>query len=142
MTDRLLGSLLVLVGVAAIAIAGSWDVRFLGDPVGPRGFPLLAGALLAATGGVIALRPGSEPVWPAASRLAAIGLAVAGLVGYGLALRPVGFVPATAAALAGGAVLFGASPLRALIVGILGAVAMWVLIDRALDIPLPPGLLG
>ncbi|MDW8443855.1 MAG: tripartite tricarboxylate transporter TctB family protein [Acetobacteraceae bacterium] len=142
MTDRVLGAVLVGLGLAAIVVALGWDVRFQGDPVGPKPFPMLAGALLAASGAVVALLPGGRVAWPAPRRLLVLMAATAGLIAYALALRPIGFLPATAIVLTAGALVFGASVGRAIVLGLAGASVIWALIEHGLDIPLPAGLLS
>ena len=39
------------------------------------------------------------------------------------------------------ALLFGARPLAALLVGVTTAITLWLLFDKLLDLPLPKGIL-
>ena len=57
-------------------------------------------------------------------------------------LAPLGFVPATFLLAAVVALAFGARPMQAAAVGAVTAPALWLLLDRLLDLPLPRGVLG
>ncbi len=142
MTDRVVGALLVLVGGAAVFLAVSWEVRFAGDPVGPRAFPAFAGSAPVLCGAAIGFAPREGARWPGLRCLLLLVAAVAWLAAYAATLRLLGFLPTTAAVLAGGALLFGARLIAAAAYGILGSVALWALIDRGRDIPLPRGVIG
>ncbi len=142
MTDRIVGTLFILVGGAAVFLAVSWEVPFAGDPVGPRVFPAVAGSVFVLCGAAIGFAPREGARWPSLRCLLLLVAAVLWLVAYAAMLRPLGFLPTTAAVLAGGALLFGARLIEAAAYGILGSVALWALIDRGLDIPLPRGVIG
>lgn len=141
-TDRVLGLVLVALGLAAVWGAQSLEVRFLGDPVGPKPFPTIAGTVLAFCGLLVALRPGPPAAWPAPARLGAIAAAAAALVLYAVLMRPLGFVLATALAVTVSALVFGARAALAPLFGLGIGAALYVLFDRALEIPLPKGLLA
>lgn len=141
-TDRVLGAVLAVLGLAAIWAAQSLDVRFMGDPVGPKPFPTAAGVVLALGGVVVALRPGPPVGWPPPGRLLAIGAAAGALALYALLMRPLGFVLATALAVSVSALVFGARARAALPLGLGVGVALHALFDRLLEIPLPLGVLA
>ena len=138
--DRLLGlALLLLAGGAAWHVL--WlDVPFAADPVGPRAFPVIVAAALGACGLVLLVQPGLP--WPRGERLLPGPLAVAVMVAYALALPGLGFVPATFLLAAAIALAFGARPVQAVVTGAVTAPALWLLMDRLLDLPLPRGPLG
>lgn len=141
-TDRVLGAALVALGLAAVWGAQAIEVRFLGDPVGPKPFPTAAGVVLALSGLFVALRPGPKVAWPAPSRLAAIAAAVAALALYAVLMRPLGFVLATALAVSVSAIVFGARARAAVPFGLGVGAALYALFDRVLEIPLPKGVLA
>jgi len=141
-TDRVLGLALAALGLAAIWAAQGLEVRFLGDPVGPKPFPTVAGSVLLACGVLVAVRPGPPVAWPSARRLGAIAAAAAALALYALLMRPLGFVLATALAVALSAMVFGGRPLVSVLFGLGVGAALHALFDRLLEIPLPGGVLG
>ncbi|WP_291298346.1 tripartite tricarboxylate transporter TctB family protein [Elioraea sp.] len=141
-TDRVLGVALAALGLAAIVAAQMIDVRFLGDPVGPKPFPTVAGAVLFVCGVIVGLRPGPPVDWPSPARLGAIAAAAGALALYALGMRPLGFVLATAITVAIAAKVFGARLIPAGLLGIGFGTALYLLFDRVLEIPLPKGLLA
>lgn len=142
MTDRVLGVALAALGLAAILGAAAIEVPFLGDPVGPKPFPIAAGVVLVACGLLIAARPGEPVEWPSLPRLGAIAAAAAALILFALGMRPLGFILATAITVAVAAVVFGGRIVHAVLLGLgTGAVLFW-LFDKVLEIPLPLGLLA
>lgn len=141
-TDRVLGATLAALGLAAIIAAQMIEVRFLGDPVGPKPFPTAAGAVLLVCGVIVALRPGPKVAWPSPARLGAIAAAAGALALYALGMRPLGFILATAFTVAIAAKVFGARLAPAALLGLGVGVALFWLFDRVLEIPLPKGLLA
>jgi putative tricarboxylic transport membrane protein len=142
LTDRVLGVALATLGGAAIWAAQSLEVLFLGDPVGPKPFPTAAGVVLLVCGIAVALRPGAPIAWPTPGRLGAIALAAAALAAYALLMRPLGFVLATALAVAVSSAVFGARLWAAGVFGLAVGAALFLLFDRVLEIPLPLGVLA
>ena len=97
-SDRIFGAVATLVALAYIASATQIQTGFLADPVGPRTFPILIGAVAALCGMVIAIRPDPDPEWPELATLGALALSVVVLIGYAYALKPLGFLIPTALA--------------------------------------------
>ena len=64
------------------------------------------------------------------------------MLAYAPLLVPLGFLPATALLAAVIALAFGARVVQAAVVGAVTAPALWLLLDKLLDLPLPSGLLG
>ncbi|MTI02200.1 MULTISPECIES: tripartite tricarboxylate transporter TctB family protein [Alphaproteobacteria] len=95
-SDRIFGAVVTLVSLAYVASATQIQTSFLADPVGPRTFPILVGSIAAFCGILVALRPDEDPEWPALQTLGALAIAVAVLVGYAYALKPLGFLLPTA----------------------------------------------
>ena len=141
-SDRLLGAVCLALGAAFIWGAASIETGFIVDPLGPRSFPIIIGALLAISALVILARPDPEPEWPAASGFAELGLAVAVLVGYALLLQPLGFVPATTLGAAALSWRLGARPLWAIVGGVGIAVGIYVIFHLVLGLSLARGPLG
>ena len=71
---------------------------FLGDPVGPKTFPILVGSVAAFCGMIVVFRPDPDPEWPTVRTLGALALAIGVLVAYAYTLRPLGFLIPTAVA--------------------------------------------
>ena len=137
---RLLGlALLLLAGGAAWHML-SLDVPFAADPVGPRAFPVVVAVALGACGLALLAQPGGP--WPRAERRAPGPMVAAAMAAYAMLLAPVGFVPATFLLAAAVSLAFGARPAQAAATGAATAPALWLLMDRLLDLPLPRGILG
>lgn len=95
-SDRIFGLVTVLVALAYIASATQIQTSFLADPVGPKAFPMMVGAIAALCGAVMVLRPDAEPDWPELHTLGALLVSVVALVVYAYALKPLGFLIPTA----------------------------------------------
>ena len=95
-SDRIFGAVVTLVALAYIASATQIQTSFLADPVGPRTFPIIVGAVAAFCGILVVLRPDEDPEWPVLGTVGALLVAVAVLVGYAYALKPLGFLLPTA----------------------------------------------
>ncbi len=138
--DRLLGATLVALAAGVAWHAQALEVPFAADPVGPRAFPTALALALAVCGALLVAAPATP--WDRAERVLP-GLAVtAAMLGYAFLLVPLGFIPATAILCAVVALAFGASALQAALSALVTAPALWALLDRALDLPLPRGPLG
>jgi len=98
MSDRIFGTLTIVVALAYIASASQIKLPFLVDPLGPRWFPYIIGGVAVLAGLAMVLRPDDEPEWPALMAFGNIGLACIVLVAYALTLRPLGFLLPTALA--------------------------------------------
>ncbi len=138
--DRVLGGALAAVGAVVIWHAQTLDVPFAADPVGPRAFPTAVALVLIACSALMAARPGVT--WERAERALPGPVAVAAMLAYALLLAPLGFIPATFLLCLSIALAFGARPLQALASGAITAPLLWLLLDRALDLPLPRGVFG
>jgi putative tricarboxylic transport membrane protein len=142
MSDRILG-------IAAVALAALYIWRgtliepsFMSDPLGPKAFPFIIGAVLAIAGIAVAVRPDEEPVWPSAARLLEIAMAVAIMVAYAWVLRDIGFVASTSVAAAYLSWRLGSHPVAAIIAGIVIAVGIFVVFKLILGLSLATGPWG
>lgn len=100
MSDRIFGFLVVALALGYILSATSIQESFLSDPMGPKAFPYLIGAVCALCGAMMILYPDSDPDWPSLSSLGKLALAVVVLVAYAETLKPFGFLMPTAVAAA------------------------------------------
>jgi len=135
-SDRIFGLIMLFVALAYIASATQIQTSFLSDPVGPKSFPIMVGAVAALCSLVIILRPDTSPEWPAAGRFVALGVAVVVMVAYAYALKPLGFIIPTFAA--AGILSYQLSP-RVFPAAVTGAglsVGLFVLFKYVLDLGL------
>jgi putative tricarboxylic transport membrane protein len=140
MTARLPGLAVAAVGVTAAVLARRIPVQ-AGFGLGPAFLPFWTGLALAGCGLWIALQPAPWEATPRGLGRAAVGLG--SVVLYAAALEPVGFLPATAAFLAGGAWLLDpARRGRAALVALGGALVLRLVFGGWLGVPLPGGPLG
>lgn len=107
-SDRIFGLVTLFVALGYIASATQIQTSFLSDPVGPKAFPMLIGAVAAICALVMILKPDPDPDWPGPATWGSLALAVMVLVGYAYALKPLGFVIPTA--LAAGILSYQISP--------------------------------
>jgi putative tricarboxylic transport membrane protein len=138
--DRISGLILLLIGAGAVWHGYSLHVAFKADPVGPKAFPIIVGAILTISGAFILLRP-SDVEWEAGDYGRVITVAVASLI-YPLLLVPLGFVPATALLGFVVAKAFKGNTLQSAIGSIGMAASILILIDICLGLGLPRGPLG
>jgi putative tricarboxylic transport membrane protein len=141
-SDRILGAVCLALGAAFIWSASGIETGFIVDPLGPKTFPIIIGCLLVIASAFVLLRPDPEPEWPARGRAWEIVGAVVVLVGYALALEPVGFVVATAIAAALLSWRLGSAPLWAAVSGVGISVGIYAVFHLALGLSLAKGPLG
>ena len=144
-SDRIFGAVVTLVALAYIASATQIQTSFLADPVGPRTFPILVGAVAALCGILVALKPDEEPEWPGLATLGALAIAIAVLVGYAYALKPLGFLLPTAVTAAILSYQISPRPIPAILSGIGLSVGLFFIFKFALGlglVALPHGLNG
>ncbi len=135
-SDRLFGAVVTLVALAFIASATQIQTSFLADPVGPRTFPIVIGAVAALSGILVALRPDEDPEWPGLRTLANLVVAVAILIGYAYALKPLGFVLPTAVTATILSYQISQRPLHAIAAGVGLSVGLFILFKYALGLGL------
>jgi putative tricarboxylic transport membrane protein len=144
-SDRIFGLVTTLLALAYIASASQIESSFLSDPVGPRSFPILIGAVAAICAMVMVFKPDEEPNWPVLRTFGALAIAVIVLVSYAFALRPLGFLVPTA--IAAGILSYQISPRprHAAIAGIGLSIGLFVIFKYALGLGLvsfPKWLIG
>lgn len=144
-SDRIFGAVVTLVALAYIASATQIQTSFLADPVGPRMFPIMIGAVAALSGVMVALRPDPDPTWPGLKTLGVLAVAVVVLVGYAYALKPLGFLLPTAIAAAILSYQINPRPARAVLAGLGLSIGLFVIFKFALGlglVPFPKALMG
>ena len=95
-SDRLFGLVVLMTALAYIASATQIQTSFLQDPVGPKAFPMLVGAVAAISALVMIVKPDPSPQWPGVRTFGALFIALVVLVAYAYALKPFGFILPTA----------------------------------------------
>ena len=135
-SDRIFGLVVTLVALAYAASATQIQTSFLADPVGPKTFPILVGAVAAICGMIMVFRPDPDPEWPALRTLGALALAVGVLVAYAYALRPLGFVIPTAIAASILSYQISPRPVPAVLSGVGLAIGLFVIFRYALGLGL------
>ena len=99
-SDRIFGLVVLMVALAFIASATQIQTSFMSDPVGPKAFPMIVGAIAGLCGLIMMIRPDPDPQWPKGRTFLALIVAIVVLVGYAYALKPLGFLIPTAIAAA------------------------------------------
>ena len=142
MSDRILGAVCIAVGAGMTWAAQDYAASISYEPVGPRAFPLLLAALMAASGLWLVLRPSLGAVnfrsvpWPATVLSAvAIGL-------YALLFQTLGFTLATVLMAVPVGMAFGGNWKQALASGAGLGIVLYFMFDKLLDVVLPTGILS
>lgn len=142
MSDRIFGGIGLLLAAFFIFSATQIELSFISDPVGPRTFPMIVGALLGLGSLTILLRPDADPEWPGLARFVDIAVAAGGMVAYALALPEVGFIVATAVASAFLTWRLGGKAVESLIAGALISGGIWLIFHLILGLSLARGPWG
>lgn len=142
MSDRIFGCAGLVLAAFYIWAASIIPDSFMVDVVGPRAFPYIVGAVLAASSIYFVLRPDPEPAWPAFRNLAEVFFTVAVLFLYAALLPKLGFVIATILATAYLTWRLGSRPLMSLVTGICTAFGIYVVFHLVLGLSLAKGPLG
>jgi putative tricarboxylic transport membrane protein len=139
--DRIAGIVLVILAVGAWWHSHTFTTGF-GQPVGPGAFPRLVSVPLGLVSLYLILRPGLNQRWPQGSALMRQVGALVLLAVYATFIEPWGFLPASLITVPLLMQLFGASWKASLVNGTLLTVALYLLFEFVLRLPLPnmPGL--
>nr|WP_017678057.1 tripartite tricarboxylate transporter TctB family protein [Pseudomonas chengduensis] len=146
MHDRIFAGVTLLLCCTLGYFAWGYSAPFSYEPVGPKSFPLLLLLLIAFGCVQLLLKPASgvqsdEP--PLNRQVMVKALIFLGLmIGYAVLFETFGFVPASVLFGIGMARLYGGSWLQSLLSGVVLALGLYLLFDRALDVPLPLGILA
>ena len=134
--DRIFGLVMILVALGYILSATQIETSFLSDPVGPRVFPYMIGATVILCSLVMVLTPDENADWPGLKTLAQLAIALAVLLGYASAVRPLGFLIPTAVAAGVLSYQINPKPVTALATGVGLAVGLFVLFKLVLGLGL------
>ena len=144
--QRIFASGLLIVCAGLAMMAWPYQAAFSYEPVGPRAFPLLMLALMALGLIYMIFRP--SPVVhseedPQLDRqtLTKIGLCVLLLLVFAGTFEPLGFILSSVLVGIPMARLYGGRWLPSIVIISLMSVGLYLLFDKAMDVPLPLGLL-
>lgn len=144
--QRIFAAALLLVCAGLAAMAWPYQAAFSYEPVGPRAFPLLMLALMGVGLIYMIFRP--SPVVhseedPKLDRqtLTKIGLCVVLLLVFAGTFEPLGFILSSILVGIPMARLYGGRWLPSIVIICLMSVGLYLLFDKAMDVPLPLGLL-
>ena len=138
LSDRLFGLVAVLVALAYMASATQVQTSFLSDPVGPKAFPMLVGAVAALCGLYMIVRPDDDPDWPPGRTLLALLVCIIVLISYAYALKPLGFLIPTAITAAILSYQISPKALQAILTGVALSVGLFILFKYAIGLGLFP----
>lgn len=136
MSDRLFGSIVIIVALVFIFSATQIQTGFMVDPVGPKKFPIIIGMVAAINALLVIIKPDSEPAWPSARTFGSILVAAVTLIGYAYALKPAGFIIPTAIAAGILSYQIKPQPFKAAVTGILLSICLFMLFKLALGLSL------
>jgi len=142
-SDRLFGLVVLMTALAYIASATQIQTSFLQDPVGPKAFPMLVGAVAAISALVMIIKPDPSPQWPGLKTFGALLIALCVLVAYAYALKPFGFLLPTAVTASILSYQISPRAIPAVLTGTGLSIGLFVLFKYALKlglVPFPKGL--
>ena len=145
MSDRLFGVIVLIASIAYFLAASNIPTGFLVDPVGPKLFPRLVGAIAALCAILIILQPDEEPTWPGPAIWIRLAIAVTVLVAYAYTLKPLGFLIPTAVAAGVISYQIQSRHTQALFTGLGLSIGLFLIFKYALGLSLlavPRGWLG
>ncbi|MBI5577541.1 MAG: tripartite tricarboxylate transporter TctB family protein [Deltaproteobacteria bacterium] len=139
------------IGATVVLLLGAgylWEAIFMeevtiGDPLGPKVFPIILGALMVAIGFSLLIRPAGVSQSQPFTKTAASALVLAVLLcAYGFGIEWIGYPVATFLFLLAASRLLGEkSWVAGLVIPLAVSIGVFVLFTRALDIPLPLGFI-
>ncbi|WP_300733561.1 tripartite tricarboxylate transporter TctB family protein [Pseudomonas sp.] len=144
--QRIFASVMLVICAALALMAWPYQASFSYEPVGPRAFPLLMLALMSLGLIYMIFRP--TPIVhseddPQLDRetLTKIGLCVVLLLIFAGTFESLGFILSSALIGIPMARLYGGRWLPSIVITSLVSVGLYLLFDKAMDVPLPLGLL-
>ena len=145
--QRVFAGVLLLVCIGLALMAWPYQAPFSYEPVGPRAFPLLMLGLTGAALLYMLIRPTpivhSEDEPPLdRETLVKIGICIALLLVFAGLFEPLGFILSSILIGIPMARLYGGRLVPSVVVVILMSVGLYLLFDKAMDVPLPLGPLS
>lgn len=141
MSQRIFAVIWLILCVIGIYIGWGIQSEFSYEPLGPRPFPVAILTLMALC--ALALLFGKQEAveWPKPYVLRRLILLILSLVIYAWAFEWLGFPIATSLLTISVALLFGATPIAAVISGPILGIFLFYAFDKLLDVTLPTGSL-
>ena len=145
MSDRIFGSILIVLALALFVSATQLESPFFADPLGPKNFPfIVSGAALICSLAMI-IKPDKDPLWPNIKTLIKLFTALVILVLYAFSLKNFGFLLPTALASAALSYLIKPNVFRSSSTGIILSLSLFVIFKFGLGLslfPFPKFLIG
>lgn len=144
--QRIFALVLLLACAGLAAMAWPYQAPFSYEPVGPRAYPLLMLGLMALALLYMLFRPTpivhseDEPELDRPT-LKKIAICIGLLLVFAGTFEPLGFILASILIGVPMALLYGGRLLPSIVIVVLMSIALYVLFDRVMDVPLPLGLL-
>jgi putative tricarboxylic transport membrane protein len=141
-STRVAGLVLLILAVGYGLQAQRFEATAMGDPLGPRAFPVVLAVLTGAISLYLVARPDAEgEAWPSRGLWGRIGLVLLSFVAYAYLLVPLGFIVATILEVTALSLLFRGPPLWSVVGAVAFSFATYALFVYALGLPLPAGWL-
>lgn len=134
--DRIFGLVMVVVALAYLYSATTVPTSFLSDPLGPRIFPYLIGAVTLLCALFLVVKPDANAEWPGLGTAVQLAIALAVLLAYASAVRPLGFLIPTAVAAGVLSWQINPKPLPAVLTGLGLSVGLYVIFKMVLGLGL------
>lgn len=138
--DRIAGVALAAFAVWYGLAAGAYTAGF-SDPLGPSAFPRMVAVPMGVLSLYLIVKPDPDPTWPRGAALLGQAAAVATLVLFAMAIRPLGFPLSAFLAVTALARILGGDWRQSLVTAAGLAVGLYLLFEFALDLSLPLGTL-
>jgi putative tricarboxylic transport membrane protein len=142
MSDRILGAVCMVAAAGMAWAAKDYAAPISYEPVGPRAFPLLLAALMAAGGAWLFAKPGAGSVTFGTAPWKLVGLSAIAVVLYAALFQALGFIVATALMALPLARAFGGRWRQGLLGGLGLGIGLFYVFDKLLDVVLPTGVLA
>jgi putative tricarboxylic transport membrane protein len=138
-SDRIAGGVLLPIALLYLFEARSFETGFIADPIGPKAFPFVLGAVLVGLSIGLTVRPGAEASWPPRSLWWRWVVVIVTFLIYATVLNPLGFVISTTMLLVTLSLLFGGRFTRSLIFALVFSAATYLVFRWLSALSLPPG---
>jgi len=146
LVQRIFALVLLLVCAILAVMAWPYQAPFSYEPVGPRAYPLLMLGLMSLALLYMLIRPtpivhsDDEPPLDRPT-LKKIGICIVLLLIFAATFEPLGFILSGILMGVPMALLYGGRLVPSTVIIVLMTIALYVLFDRVMDVPLPLGLL-
>ncbi|WP_066160894.1 tripartite tricarboxylate transporter TctB family protein [Hydrogenophaga pseudoflava] len=142
MSDRIFGIFGLLFAGLVVWATGRIEESFIQDPLGPKAFPLAIAALIALSGGVMLIKPGPNPAWPALTKWLEMAITVGVMVAYALVLPELGFVLSSTVLASFMVWRLGGTPAQSVVGGLVMSAGIYLIFTYGLSLSLAKGPWG